>query len=204
MYLVGLTGGIASGKSTVASLWSELGATVIDADLLAREVVEPGTSALEKLATVFGSRVLNPDGSLNRSALAEIVFEDPEQRLQLESILHPLIQELSRQRISEASTEIVVYVIPLLAETQSSLPFDLVVTVEAPEQEQVRRMVEDRKMDSSDALRRIRAQASPAMRARLSDRILNANQSLDLLKKDATKLFAEIQALASNGAQETR
>jgi dephospho-CoA kinase len=204
MYLVGLTGGIASGKSTVASLWSELGATVIDADLLAREVVEPGTSALEKLATVFGSRVLNPDGTLNRSALAEIVFEDPEQRLQLESILHPLIQRLSQQRISEASTEIVVYVIPLLAETQSSLPFDLVVTVEAPEQEQVRRMVENRKMDASDALRRIKAQANPAMRARLADRILNANQSLDLLKKDATKLFAEIQALASNGAQETR
>ena len=204
MYLVGLTGGIASGKSTVASLWNELGATVIDADLLAREVVEPGTSGLEKLATVFGSRVLNSDGSLNRPALAEIVFEDPEQRLQLESILHPLIQELSRQRISEASTEIVVYVIPLLAETQSSLPFDLVVTVEAPEQEQVRRMVEDRKMEASDALRRIKAQASPAMRARLADRILNSNQSLDHLKKDATKLFAEIQALASNDAQETR
>ena len=204
MYLVGLTGGIASGKSTVASLWNELGATVIDADILAREVVEPGTSGLEKLATVFGSRVMNPDGSLNRSALAEIVFEDPEQRLQLESIVHPLIQELSRQRISEASTEIVVYVIPLLAETQSTLPFDLVVTVEAPEQEQVRRMVEDRKMDASDALRRIKAQASPAMRARLADRILNANQSLDLLKKDATKLFAEILALASNDAQETR
>ena len=204
MYLVGLTGGIASGKSTVALLWNELGATVIDADLLAREVVEPGTSGLEKLATVFGSRVLNSDGSLNRSALAEIVFEYPEQRLQLESIVHPLIQELSRQRISEASTEIVVYVIPLLAETQSTLPFDLVVTVEAPEQEQVRRMVEDRKMDASDALRRIKAQASPAMRARLADRILNSNQSLDLLKKDATKLYAEIQALASNGAQETR
>jgi dephospho-CoA kinase len=204
MYLVGLTGGIASGKSTVASLWNELGATVIDADLLAREVVEPGTSGLEKLAKVFGSRVMNPDGSLNRSALAEIVFEDPEQRLQLESILHPLIQELSRQRINEASTEIVVYVIPLLAETQSTLPFDVVVTVEAPEQEQVRRMVEDRKMDASDALKRIKAQANPAMRARLADRILNSNQSLDLLKKDATKLFAEIQALASNGAQETR
>ena len=204
MYLVGLTGGIASGKSTVASLWNELGATVIDADLLAREVVEPGTSGLEKLARVFGSRVMNSDGSLNRPALAEIVFEDPEQRLQLESILHPLIQELSRQRISEASTEIVVYVIPLLAETQSSLPFDLVVTVEAPEQEQVRRMVDDRKMDASSALRRIRAQANPAMRARLADRILNSNQSLDLLKKDATKLYAEIQALASNGAQETR
>lgn len=204
MYLVGLTGGIASGKSTVASLWNELGATVIDADLLAREVVEPGTSGLEKLATVFGSRVLNSDGSLNRSALAEIVFEDPEKRLQLESILHPLIQELSRQRISEASTEIVVYVIPLLAETQSTLPFDLVVTVEAPEQEQVRRMIEDRKMAASDALRRIKAQANPAMRARLADRILNSNQSLDLLKKDATKLYAEIQTLASNGAQETR
>jgi len=197
MYLVGLTGGIASGKSTVANVWGDLGATIIDADLLAREVVEPGTIGLEKLIQLFGSSIIQSDGTLNRGALAEIVFEDPEQRTKLESVVHPLIQELSRARISESNSEVVVYVIPLLVETQSSLPFDLVVTVEAPEQEQIRRMVEERQMDSSSALGRIRAQASPAMRAQFADHILNSNQSIDLLKRDARNLFDQIQALAS-------
>jgi dephospho-CoA kinase len=201
MYLVGLTGGIASGKSTVANVWGALEATVIDADLLAREVVEPGTSGLAKLTAEFGPRILESDGSLNRKALADIVFEDPVQREKLEAIVHPLIQELSRVRISEATSEVVVYVIPLLVETQSVLPFDLVVTVEAPEHEQIRRMVEDRQMDTSGAVGRIRAQASPAMRAQFSDHILNSNQSIDLLKKDARKLFSEIEILASKRSQ---
>jgi dephospho-CoA kinase len=201
MYLVGLTGGIASGKSTVANVWDELGATIIDADLLAREVVEPGTVGLERLVAQFGSRILEADGSLNRSALAGIVFDDADQRKTLESIVHPLIQELSRERISEASSEIVVYVIPLMVETESSLPFDLVVTVEAPEKEQIRRMVEDRKMETSSAVSRIRAQASPAMRAQFADHILNSNQSIELLKKDARKLFKDIQDLASKKSQ---
>lgn len=201
MYLVGLTGGIASGKSTVANVWGDLGATIIDADLLAREVVEPGTIGLEKLIQLFGSSIIQSDGTLNRGALAEIVFEDPEQRTKLESVVHPLIQELSRARISESNSEVVVYVIPLLVETQSSLPFDLVVTVEAPEQEQIRRMVEERQMDSSSAVGRIRAQASPAMRAQFADHILNSNQSIDLLKRDARNLFDQIQALASKKSQ---
>jgi dephospho-CoA kinase len=201
MYLVGLTGGIASGKSTVANVWGDLGATIIDADLLAREVVEPGTIGLEKLIQLFGSSIIQSDGTLNRGALAEIVFEDPEQRTKLESVVHPLIQELSRARISESHSEVVVYVIPLLVETQSSLPFDLVVTVEAPEQEQIRRMVEERQMDSSSAVSRIRAQASPALRAQFADHILNSNQSIDLLKRDARNLFDQIQALASKKSQ---
>ena len=204
MYLVGLTGGIASGKSTVANVWDELGATIIDADLLAREVVEPGTVGLERLVAEFGLRILEADGSLNRSALAGIVFDDADKRKTLESIVHPLIQDLSRERISEASSEIVVYVIPLMVETESSLPFDLVVTVEAPEKEQIRRMVEDRQMETSSAVSRIRAQASPAMRAQYADHILNSNQSIDLLKKDARKLFQEIQVLAGKKSQEAR
>jgi len=201
MYLVGLTGGIASGKSTVANVWSDLGATIIDADLLAREVVEPGTIGLEKLIQLFGSSIIQSDGTLNRGALADIVFEDPEQRTKLESVVHPLIQELSRERINQSKSEVVVYVIPLLVETQSSLPFDLVVTVEAPEQEQIRRMVEERQMNSSSAVARIRAQANPAMRAQLADHILNSNQSIDLLKKDAKNLFVQIQGLASKESQ---
>lgn len=204
MYLVGLTGGIASGKSTVANVWDELGATIIDADLLAREVVEPGTVGLERLVAEFGLRILEADGSLNRSALAGIVFDDADKRKTLESIVHPLIQDLSRERISGAISDVVVYVIPLLVETESSLPFDLVVTVEAPEKEQIRRMVEDRQMETSSAVSRIRAQASPAMRAQYADHILNSNQSIDLLKKDARKLFQEIQVLAGKKSQEAR
>lgn len=193
MYLVGLTGGIASGKSTVADIWSDLGAVVVDADHLAREVVEPGTYGLKEVVGLFGPKVINPDGTVNRKQLAQLVFADPALRLKLEGILHPLIQSLARDRIAAADSEIVVYVIPLLAETNSDMPFDLVVTVEAPENVQVSRLIDNRSMSKEDATQRIRAQASPASRAKLSDHILNSNQALELLKKDAVKLFSEIE-----------
>jgi dephospho-CoA kinase len=196
MYLVGLTGGIAAGKSAVAELWSELGATVIDADLLAREVVEPGTSGLKELEDLFGPEIISADNCLNRKKLAELVFKDSELRLKLEAVVHPLIQSLSRERIMKSESEIVVYVIPLLAETNSELPFDLVVTVEAPESLQIERLVEKRAMTREEAVLRIKSQASAASRAKLSDHILNSNQELALLKKDANKLFSEIKRFA--------
>lgn len=197
MFLVGLTGGIASGKSTVATLWESLGAEVIDADLIAREVVKPGTDGLAKVIQAFGSEVLTDSGELNRKALAELVFQNEENRILIESITHPLIREESRRRISDSKADIVVYVIPLLVETSSDLPFDLVVTVEAPEQEQIARMTATRGLTIDEARARIQAQATPAQRANAADRILNSNQDLPLLLRDAQKLFAEIQELAS-------
>ncbi len=202
MFLVGLTGGIAAGKSTVADLWQSLGASIIDADELAREVVQPGSEGLEQIVETFGQGVLNADQSLNRTALAEIVFSDFGKRKQLESITHPLIRELAKQRLGSAKTEIVVYVIPLLVESASELPFDFVVTVEAPTGDQLKRMIENRGMTETESLARINSQASAAQRANVSDRILSSNQSLALLLKDATVLFREIESLAKKKAQE--
>ncbi len=196
MFLVGLTGGIAAGKSSVAGTWEQLGATIIDADDLAREVVEPGSAGLERVTEEFGSTVLSEDGTLNRKALAEVVFTDPPKRAALEALLHPLIRALALDKLEAAKTNIVVYVIPLLVETRSDLPFDYIVTVEAPEADQVMRMVESRSMSKEQALSRIQAQAKPAERAQIADRILSSNQSLKLLLKDATRLFAELEKLA--------
>ena len=196
MFLVGLTGGIAAGKSSVAGTWEQLGATIIDADDLAREVVEPGSAGLERVTEEFGSTVLSEDGTLNRKALAEVVFTDPPKRAALEALLHPLIRALALDKLEAAKTDIVVYVIPLLVETRSDLPFDYIVTVEAPEADQVMRMVESRSMSKEQALSRIQAQAKPAERAQIADRILSSNQSLKLLLKDATRLFAELEKLA--------
>lgn len=197
MYLVGLTGGIASGKSSVAELWQELGAEIIDADVLAREVVAKGSEGLAGVVKLFGERILDSEGNLNRKMLASLVFDDEKKRVQLESLIHPLIQNAAQSRIGSSKSSTVVYVVPLLVETKSRLPFDLVVTVEAPESEQVSRMISSRGMTETEALARIHAQATPAMRANHADRILNSNQALELLRKDAKSLWAEIVRLSA-------
>jgi len=195
MFLVGLTGGIASGKSTVAELWQSLGATVIDADELARQVVALGSPGLEQVSKRFGMQVINADGTLDRKALGSLVFQDAGARKDLENILHPMIQELSKQRISSASG-IVVYMIPLLVETQSDLPFDFVVTVEAPESEQIHRLVTSRGLSEDEAILRVKSQASPVERANRSNEILNSNQSLELLLADAKACYFRIERKA--------
>lgn len=200
MFLVGLTGGIAAGKSTVAELWQTLGAEVVDADELAREVVSPGSEGLAKIVESFGQEVLKTDGSLNRAKLADLVFSTPDKRALLESITHPLIRSLAAKRIASAESEIVLYVIPLLVESKSELPFDFVVTVEAPQEEQINRMVKNRNMTEAQAAARVQSQATPAERANSADRILSSNQPLPLLLKDARMLFSEIQGLAAKKA----
>lgn len=194
MFLVGLTGGIASGKSVVSATWEELGAYVVDADVLAREVVEPGSQGLSALVEFFGPIILKKDGSLDRDKLGELIFNDESKRKSVESVLHPLIKDRALEQLAGVSNtdQVAVYVIPLLFESKSDLPFDFVVTVEAPVDEQVKRLVDNRGMSQTDALARIRSQASPAQRANIADRVLNSNQSLDLLKKDARVLWNEI------------
>ena len=197
MFLVGLTGGIAAGKSTVAKRWQELGAIEIDADQLAREVVEPGTQGLSDIIREFGSEVIAADGTLDRSKLGAAVFNDPVQLAKLNGIVHPLVQARTRELIATAPNDaIVVYNVPLMVEADVNHPFDFVVTVEAPEDKQIERMVKNRGMSATDAQSRIRSQASPIERANVADRILNSNQSLELLLKDADALYREIEALA--------
>ena len=198
MYLVGLTGGIAAGKTAVAARWVELGAIEIDADVLAREAVAVGTDGLSKVAETFGSSVILPDGSLDRAALAAVVFTDPKKREQLEAIVHPRVRQLAAERLSVLPPDsIVVYTVPLLVEADVTLPFDKVVTVEAPEQVRIERLIETRGLSEAEARARIKNQASAAERANRSDVILNSNQSLQLLLKDAETLWKQIVREAS-------
>lgn len=193
MYLVGLTGGIASGKSTVASAWSELGGIEIDADQLAREVVEEGTPGLAQIKEAFGEQVIS-DGKLNRSALGELVFSSDDKRKKLEAIIHPLVKDLARKKIAAVPADsIVIYNVPLLVEAAVDLDFDKVVTVEAPIEKQIERLVSIRKMSPAQASQRIAAQATPAQRANAADVILNSNQDLQALLKDARRVWQQIE-----------
>ena len=189
--LIGLTGGIGSGKSTVAKRLVELGATEIDADLLAREVVAPGTEGLEAVAGRFGEDLVNADGNLDRALLAQRAFSSEENRKALEAILHPLIQRLSRERISQAAG-LVVYTIPLLVETDSTLPFDKIVTVSAPEDVRVERLVQSRGMTETEARARIAAQASDAQREAIADFVINADCTMEELFAQVDRIHAEV------------
>ncbi|MEI6591514.1 MAG: dephospho-CoA kinase [Actinomycetes bacterium] len=197
MFLVGLTGGIAAGKSTVAAHWVSLGAVEIDADVLAREAVAPHSKGAAAIRAAFGDEVFGSDDVLDRKALAAQVFADSEKRIALEAIIHPLVRQRSASEISAAAADaIVVYSVPLLVEAEVDLPFDFIVTVEAPHDKKIERMVSHRAMTVEEAQARIAAQASPAQRANVAHAILNSNQSLDLLIKDAGKLWFKIEQLA--------
>jgi dephospho-CoA kinase len=186
--LIALTGGIGSGKSTVASEWVRLGAIEIDADQLAREVVEPGQPGLAALVAEFGEQVLDATGQLNRAKLAEISFSDPGTRKKVESLLHPLIQELAAQRTKLNSQGVIVYTIPLLVETQSPLRFDKVVTISCPESTRIERLLA-RGMSREDAIRRIASQATDAEREARSDVVIDSNCTLSELLSRARDVY---------------
>lgn len=186
--LIALTGGIGSGKSTVASEWVRLGAIEIDADQLAREVVEPGQLGLAALVAEFGEQVLDATGQLNRAKLAEISFSDPGTRKKVESLLHPLIQELAAQRTKLNSQGVIVYTIPLLVETQSPLRFDKVVTISCPESIRIERLLA-RGMSREDAIRRIASQATDAEREARSDVVIDSNCTLPELLSRARDVY---------------
>ena len=197
MYLIGLTGGIAAGKSTVARRLVELGAIEIDADLLARQAVEPGSFGLQQIVETWGTDLLSEDGELDRAALAKIVFGNEDERTKLEHIVHPRVRALAKEELArQPEGAIVIYSVPLLVEANVELPFDLVITVEAPEEEQIRRMVQARGMTAEQAVARIKAQATPAQRANRADIILESNQSLGRLNDDVERLWGRISTLA--------
>jgi dephospho-CoA kinase len=199
MFLIGLTGGIAAGKSTVAKRWVEHGATEIDADSLARDVVQPGSDGLRQVVQAFGESIIEDSGELNRKALAKLIFESDEKRLLLNSILHPLIRQLAAEQLKKFDDDaIVIYNVPLLVEAEVDHEFNLVVTVEAPEDEQIKRLVQTRGQSESEAKNRIAAQAKPIERAARADRILNSNQDINLLLRDADMLWREIVTLAKS------
>lgn len=203
MYIVGLTGGIASGKSTVAAHWASLGGFEIDADQLARQVVAPGSRGAAGIRAEFGDGVFENDGSLNRAKLGSIVFADATKRQALEAIVHPLVKAEAQEKVAtQPDNAIVIYNVPLLVEASVDLPFDKVITVEAPVEKQIERLIENRGMTKQDAEARIASQASPAQRANAADVILNSNQSIELMLADATAIWKQIEreALAKHSA----
>lgn len=198
MYLIGLTGGIAAGKSTVAKRWVELGAIEIDADQIAREVVEKGTLGLQQICEHFGDSVLNEDGSLNRAALGKRVFADQTELNALNAIVHPLVKARTAELLAQMPPHaIVIYNVPLLVEAAVDHDFDTVVTVEAPEEEQLKRLVSNRGMTETEAKARIMSQAKPVERAARADRILSSNQDIHLLLRDADALWRDIEKSAA-------
>ena len=199
MFLIGLTGGIAAGKSTVAKLWRELGAIEIDADLLAREVVEPDSDGALLIRKRFGDSFFDDSGALDRSKLASLVFTDKSAREDLERIVHPLVQKRAREILSQLSEDsMVIYTVPLLVEANVSLPFDVVVTVEAPEDVRVKRLIESRNFTREQALARIESQAQPIERVTRADYVLNSNQTLEQLLSDARQLWNEFLVRAKS------
>ena len=176
---VGLTGGIASGKSTVARRLAEHGALVVDADAIARELQEPGAVGYEAVLEHFGPAVVRDDGALDRVALARIVFGDPAQLEALNGIMHPLVRARTSRLLADVPPGgVVVHDIPLLVETGQHEQMDRVLVVEAPEAERVRRMVEDRGMAEQDARRRIAAQAKDEDRRAVATTVLENTGSI--------------------------
>lgn len=200
---MGLTGGIASGKSVVAARLAEHGAVIVDADAIAREVVEPGTPALARIAEEFGPAVIAADGSLDRAALGAIVFSDPARLGLLNGITHPAVLELSQRRFREAGEAdpdaIVVYDVPLLSEVRGKAEFDVVVVVSAPEETRIERMVSLRGMSRDEAERRIRSQVSEEDRRGLADIIIESGGTLDETLARADDVWAELRQRAVGG-----
>jgi dephospho-CoA kinase len=190
---VGLTGGVASGKSTVSAAMAELGAVVIDADALAREVVERGTPGLAQVVDAFGEELLTPDGDLDRPAMGRLVFADEQARRKLEQIVHPLVYE----RIVVLEEEVppggvVVHDIPLLAENGRSGDFDVVVVVDAPEEVQLERMVRDRGWTREDAESRMRAQSSREERRAIASYVIENTGTREDLRRRVAEVYAEV------------
>jgi dephospho-CoA kinase len=203
MYLIGLTGGIASGKSVVAKRLTEHGAVHVDADLLAREVVEPGTHGLERIVLEFGPGVLAADGSLDRRALGDIIFPDPERRAALNAIVHPEVWRRAQELFDDAraadSGAVVVYDVPLLVEASENRPidFDIIVVVHASADTRIQRLVDERGMSREEASHRLNSQATDAERLAMADVVIDADESLDFTLRQTDELWERAAAAAA-------
>lgn len=195
MVRVGLTGGIASGKTVVSDRLRELGAVVIDSDVLAREVVEPGTAALAAIEERFGSAVLD-DGALDRAALGRLVFHDERARRDLERIVHPAVRARARELEGAAPSDaVVVHVIPLLVETGQQDDFDVVVVVEVDRATQLTRLRSRSSLTLEEAQARLAAQATAEQRRAAADRVLDNRGSLAELQQSVDDLWKHLLAL---------
>ncbi len=195
MTIVALTGGVAAGKSTVTEVLSSLGAHIIDADVLARKAVEPGTPAFEQIVARCGPVVVHESGGLDRSALGDIVFRDPQAREALNAIVHPQVKKLYDQALADAlhnPGRVTVYAVPLLAEARSTSEFDAVIVVDAPAETRVARLREHRGLTEEQARSRVDAQVSDDERVALADSVVDASGDLAQTQRAARELYEEL------------
>ena len=204
MLRVGLTGGIGSGKSEVSRRLAERGAFLIDADVTAREVVEPGTPGLGQIVAVFGPGVLLPDGHLDRPRLGQLVFADDNLLAKLNAIVHPLVAERTQQLEQQAATAvgptgIVVHDVPLLAENQLQRNYDTVIVVDAPDETRFQRLTEDRGLTPEHARERMAAQAGRDQRLAIADIVVDNSGPLDDLDGRVAEVWSILGDLAARG-----
>ncbi|MFJ8750841.1 dephospho-CoA kinase [Streptomyces sp. NPDC102441] len=198
MLKVGLTGGIGAGKSEVSRLLARYGAVIVDADRIAREVVEPGTPGLTAVVEAFGPEILGPDGALDRSALGSIVFSDPARLATLNAIVHPLVGARSAELERAAGQDaVVVHDVPLLTENGLAPLYDLVVVVDAKPATQLDRLVRLRGMTESDARARMAAQATREERLAVADLVVDNDGPLDGLEPQVRTVWSELTARAA-------
>jgi dephospho-CoA kinase len=197
LLLVGLTGGIGSGKSTVGRMLAEKGAVVIDADELARRAVDPGTPGFRQVLEAFGREIVDPDGALDRERLAALVFSDPEARRRLEEIVHPEVARMFAEAVEphRGTDQVVVYVVPLLVENRLQGAFDVVVTVSAEADLRAERLL-SRQMQAEDARARMASQASDEEREQVADLVIRNDRSLSQLGERVEELWRRLAARA--------
>jgi len=204
VYRIGLTGGIASGKSTVANLFAALGITIVDTDLLAREVVAPGSALLPRIAGHFGADVLQKDGSLDRAALRSRVFANPAERQWLERLTHPAIRELTDERCESATSDYVIVAIPLLVETAGAGRFDRVLVVDCSPEIQLARLQARDGASRAEAERMLAAQATREQRLAVADDVVTNDGDLAALREQVEKLHRQYLKMASAQSDPTQ
>jgi dephospho-CoA kinase len=196
--LVALTGGIAAGKSTVARMFADCGATIVDADGLAREAVAVGSQGLAAVVREFGPQVLTPDGALDRPALGKLVFDDESARRRLEAIVHPEVARLSAEAFATAAQQnpggLIIYDVPLLVEAGRKAEFDAVVVVEASDIERMNRLRNERGMTEGEAASRLAAQATNEQRRAIADFVVSTENSLDETRHEVESVYGKLLA----------
>ncbi|MEK0248599.1 dephospho-CoA kinase [Raoultella sp. BAC10a-01-01] len=203
-YTVALTGGIGSGKSTVADAFSHLGVNVIDADVIARQVVEPGTPALLAIAARFGQQMVNDDGTLNRRSLREHIFAHAEDKTWLNALLHPLIQQETRRQMQAASSSYVLWVVPLLVENNLAANADRVLVVDVPKETQIQRTILRDRVSREHAERILAAQATREQRLAAADDVIENMGPPDAIASDVARLHEKYLMLASQAASQEK
>lgn len=197
MLTIGLTGGIGSGKSTVANFFSQLGITIIDSDQIARDVVLPGTPALQTIVTHFGKQILDDHGALDRQKLRELIFQHPEERRWLEKLLHPQIREKMRAAVQQAQSSYCVLVIPLLIETQPNPLVNRILVIDSPEDLQIKRTQQRDRLDETQIQAIMQSQATREQRLAAADDVIHNKGDLKQLEIQVQKLHQRYLQLAA-------